>query len=125
MCDCKNVNVGEYTNQTTLKVPTLLYNSKYFSNEYICVDTCLVEEIIYLWDNGIRTTGCCCGHNKLIPYIGVIEEDVDKMIEMGYKILFNPNGIDNCLRCDSFYPITVDYTKEMYVDSIKHFINTL
>lgn len=59
-----------------------------------------------MWNNGIRTTGCCCGHGVREPYIGVIEEDIQKMKDMGYIVA--PNQFD-LRREDSFLPI--GYTK--------------
>lgn len=94
MCNCKDVEVGTYKNQIILKVPdniTLRYNNP--EREIItevCIDRCIAEEIKYLWSQGIRTTGCCCGHNKVTPYIGVIEEDIPKMKTLGYEVVFNP-----------------------------------
>ncbi|MFT7914870.1 hypothetical protein ACMYLJ_23320, partial [Salmonella enterica subsp. enterica serovar Enteritidis] len=56
----------------------------------VCIDKCLEKEIIYLWSNGIRTTGCCCGHNNVLSYIGVVKEDVPLMKKLGYKKRVNP-----------------------------------
>jgi hypothetical protein len=55
----------------------------------IFVDACIADEIKNLWVRGIRTTGCCCGHNRKFPYIGVVPEDIEKMRAMGYKPQFN------------------------------------
>jgi hypothetical protein len=63
----------------------------------ICVDPCIVDEIKYLWSKGIITYGCCCGHNKLQPMVNVDEKNIQKMLDMGYKIQFNnsrPNDKD-------------------------------
>ena len=50
------------------------------------IDNCLVDEIKKLWDAGIHTRGCCCGHNKLGGYIEVERTDIPKMISLGYEI---------------------------------------
>ena len=55
------------------------------SKEYISVDKCLKDEILYLWGRGIITGGCCCGHSILPPTIAVEEEFIPKMLELGYK----------------------------------------
>jgi hypothetical protein len=60
----------------------------------VCVDNCLVNEVRYLWSLGITTTGCCCGHNYLPSYIGVIDEDIPVMKGLGYQVRFNPCGPD-------------------------------
>ena len=54
----------------------------------VCVDKCLLPEILTLWENGIRTTGCCCGHGQK-AYIGVEPVFIDQMIALGYTIQFN------------------------------------
>jgi len=77
-CKCKNVEIGSYDNQVKLHAP--FWSSK----EYICVDRCLSEEIQKLWMLGIQTNGCCCGHNKANPYIGVYPEYVEQMEKLGY-----------------------------------------
>ena len=28
----------------------------------VSIDKCLLHEITHLWEIGIKTTGCCCGH---------------------------------------------------------------
>lgn len=87
---------------------------------YVIVDACLSEEIMSLWENGIHTTGCCCGHGKTLGYIGVIEEDIQKMKALGYQQYthnFLSGGIE---RKDSFIPKSyghkIDEVK-MYVES--------
>lgn len=67
----------------------------------VCIDACLVSEIWELWRKGIRTTGCCCGHNQAEPYIGVLDEDIEKMKGLGYKVHVNPLDPK---REDSFKP---------------------
>lgn len=71
---------------------------------YIAVDKCLIYEVISLWEHGIRTTGCCCGHDKLAPFISVVESDIPKMKELGYKVQINPYNPGSE---DHFYPKTV------------------
>lgn len=83
-CDCKNIEIGSYDNQVMLVPPS------WSSKEWICVDKCLSQEIQVLWNMGIITTGCCCGHNKLESFIGVKDEFIPKMKRLGYKVHFNP-----------------------------------
>ena len=91
MCRCKNVQLGTYKNIVDLKVPDSIKlfrnNNKRERIKSVSVDKCLAEEIKYLWGLGIGTTGCCCGHNLVVPYIGVNEEDILKMSNMGSRIL--------------------------------------
>jgi hypothetical protein len=69
---------------------------------------CLARELFYLWDLGIITTGCCCGHhegeNGENSYIGVLEKFIPKMKELGYKVRFNPCRPKDE---DSFIPKTI------------------
>jgi len=79
----------------------------------VAIDKCLLPEILSLWKQGIKTTGCCCGHGRLEPFIGVRDEYIDKMKELGYKVHFNkcrPNDED------SFVPKTnLTYGKVPYI----------
>lgn len=92
MCKCVNVEVGSYANQIELPAPKHLIEwaekvnfSLGGSRKTVCVDRCLEREIKSLWAMGIITTGCCCGHGRVTPYIGVIEKDSKRMIALGYK----------------------------------------
>jgi len=67
------------------------------SHKYACIDKCLLPEILLLWEKGIKTTGCCCGHGKNRPYIGVFPEYIESMKFLGYSVQFNacrPNDED-------------------------------
>lgn len=70
----------------------------------VAIDKCLLPEILQLWELGIKTTGCCCGHGQRDKaFIGVRFEHIDKMKDLGYKVQFNscrPND------SDSFIPKT-------------------
>lgn len=109
MCRCKDVEVGSYANEVMLNVPKHMLPLRDILGDikdcdYVAVDCCLVSEIKELWLNGISTTGCCCGHNKVPPYIGVTEKDVETMISMGYEVQFNPTRPKDR---DSFKPKTI------------------
>lgn len=85
MCNCKDVKLGSYSNQSSLGKPS-------WATKEIYVDNCLANEIYTLWHLGVHTVGCCCGHNKVIPMINVIPEHHNKMIELGYEYWFNEFG---------------------------------
>lgn len=96
-CDCVDVKIGSYENQVALIPPRGLFKSQ----RPICIDVCLAREIQELWAKGIKTTGCCCGHNIQEGYIGVSFEFIETMKLMGYNVQIN--------RCrpedeDSFVP---------------------
>lgn len=70
----------------------------------VSIDKCLLPEILELWEIGIKTTGCCCGHGKHDAFIGVDFDDIQKMKDLGYEVYHNecrPNDED------SFIPKTV------------------
>lgn len=113
ICKCKNVDFGEYTRTVSMFAPFKVRRSTGEFKDtiapdgsvgtWICVDICLATEIAELWNLGIETTGCCCGHNKGFAYIGVLDKYIDKMLELGYKIA---PGITPDRR-DSFYPLSM------------------
>ena len=75
----------------------------------ISFDACLAKELFYLWDNGIETTGCCCGRHsnchKSMAYIGVKFKHIDKMKSWGYRVAVNPMRPNDE---DSFIPKTFE-----------------
>lgn len=106
MCNCENIEIGSYNNQTCVDIPEHMTSYKKYraSNELslvICVDNCLLDEIKYLWSLGIETTGCCCGHNKVEGFIGVVDRDIPKMKALGYNLHSNLSRLQDE---DSFIP---------------------
>lgn len=59
--------------------------------KYVSIDKCLLPELLSLWEQGIHTTGCCCGHAKLPPFISVRESDILRMESLGYE-----HGLNHC-----------------------------
>lgn len=87
MCNCKNIQIGSYDNQVTVRAPD------WSNHHWISIDTCIVDEIKNLWTLGIKTTGCCCGHNKVKPYINVEPQYHDIMMRIGYDYFINEFGV--------------------------------
>lgn len=110
MCDCApDVKPGSYDNVVSFDPPAHMheYRDKRIAaglSGRICIDRCLVAEIKALWFAGIRTTGCCCGHNGQNGYIGVFAADIAVMKAMGYRVQFNPV---RPYAQDSFAPRTI------------------
>lgn len=50
----------------------------------VCIDSCIIDAIEQLWDRGIETTGCCCGHNNERGWVQVDPGDYPAMFELGY-----------------------------------------
>lgn len=85
---CRDIGFGTYDCAYNIMPPYYSYE-ECGDVRYIAVDKCLLPEILSLWEMGIRTTGCCCGHDKLEPFIGVIDEDIPRMKALGYKVQYN------------------------------------
>lgn len=93
-CKCVNVEVGSYENQVELPAPQHIIEWAEKSDfslggdrKTVCIDRCLEKEIKALWGKGIITTGCCCGHGKVQPYIGVDDRSTGTMKALGYRQL--------------------------------------
>ena len=96
MCKCVNVKMGSYDNQVVLQRPKHMKGrTEGTRSSTICVDRCIAEEVKCLWSYGIRTTGCCCGHNIMGGYIGVIEKDIEFMKKSGYRVSINPQDLSD------------------------------
>ncbi len=105
MCKCAINDFNDNGNKVILEVPNnLIIENTGRRQTNICIDKCMVEEIQYLWSQGIRTTGCCCGHNWMYGYIGVYFEDIPKMKALGYKSQRNFSRGMDCMDEDSFFP---------------------
>ncbi|MCT6925292.1 hypothetical protein [Metasolibacillus sp.] len=79
---------GIYDAMVVLEFPDHVYaiNGGYYTTKDSCaVDVCMVDEIQYLWQQGIVTTGCCCGHGITDAMINVADCSIQKMIELGYR----------------------------------------
>lgn len=68
-------------------------NGGYYMETKSCeVDHCIASEILDLWNHGIVTMGCCCGHGVNEGIINVLPQDVDMMLYLGYEQLDVPEG---------------------------------
>lgn len=110
-CTCVNVEPGSYNNQMVVHAPAHMPKEDGY-----CLDRCIAEEVMTLWQLGITTTGCCCGHGRVPPYIGVADEDIPRMKEWGYIVKPNVNpGRENDE--DSFTPMGRDYALAILLKS--------
>lgn len=51
-----------------------------------CIDSCIVQDLKYLWEHGIKTVCSCCGHgDDNRAYVRVASYDSDKMEQLGYE----------------------------------------
>ena len=78
-----------YSRQKTIELPAWSRDRKRRLKEgmstAVCIDQCIVDAILQLWDKGIETTGCCCGHNKMRAWVSVHPDDYAAMFELGYE----------------------------------------
>lgn len=101
--NCKDIEFSTGDCAYNIHLPWRVDGEAYMAN----IDKCLLPEILKLWEMGIKTTGCCCGHGKThmqFPYIGVREEYIQQMKDMGYVV--QPNKYNPTAE-DSFIPKTI------------------
>lgn len=99
-CNCEGIEFGTYEAAIGLKNP---FYGEPGQIDYATVDTCIKDEVLSLWNMGIRTTGCCCGHNIRRGFIGVTDPYIDKMRELGYE---NDHSCIPSTREDTFFAKT-------------------
>ncbi|SFW16345.1 hypothetical protein [Chitinophaga sancti] len=97
-CTCNNVAMGSQANALFVPPP------KHFNSVHkgYWIDKCIFHEVMMLWAIGVATNGCCCGHGIAEPYIGVDDEFIQFMKDLGYQTERNnprPNYVNH------FYPI--------------------
>ncbi|WP_416877958.1 hypothetical protein [Litorimonas sp.] len=97
-CSCDDVDFGTYTETVLLaEHPTMKGYFDRREKEFgkrspgVCVDACLALEVTRLWNEGIGTLGCCCGHNKAPSFINIFPDDMSKALALGYEIYRFPN----------------------------------
>lgn len=88
------------------------YNSCEGFKEQVTVDACLAEEIKDLWNKGVVTCGCCCGHGRSLGWIGVDDSSIPIMESLGYEHYIYEEEFGGVERKDGFIP-----------KSYKHFYN--
>lgn len=82
----------------------------------IQVDECISDEIEMLWNNGIKTTGCCCGHGCDLGMIQVREENISDMEKLGYIHYIYSSEYGGIERKDAFIPKTYGHIYNGYSD---------
>jgi hypothetical protein len=67
-CTCKSVMLeGDGSTDVVLDLPDWVDPER--QSRTVCADRCIAKTIKYLWDQGVETLGCCCGHGKENPNI--------------------------------------------------------
>ena len=54
----------------------------------VTIDKCIANVIKHLWLNNIQTKGCCCGHNKGVPSVGIDSKYIIKFSFPALVLLF-------------------------------------
>lgn len=107
--ECKEIGFGTYDCAYNIMLPWLTKfpweDDTKLAPKYVAIDKCLLPEVVSLWEKGIKTTGCCCGHGKKDKaFIGVSFDDIPHMKELGYAVRKNSCRPEDE---DSFIPKTV------------------
>lgn len=64
MCDCKSYNRPDWGGSTPEVVMPYRSYFPHSGKATACIDSCIVAQMTALWEAGIETGGCCCGHNR-------------------------------------------------------------
>lgn len=68
------------TGGTITRIPDAIFAQTGRENQSVTIDACIFRVIEHLWDEGIVTLGCCCGHNKAAPSIVIRQSYTDLKI---------------------------------------------
>ncbi len=73
MCDCISYNRPE-AHQTTPQVKLVRLNPTQHRDQvetvkYVSVDACIARQVEALWNAGVETLSCCCGHGRRDPSV--------------------------------------------------------
>ena len=82
-CDCISSN----NPQPHQEAQNRLVDSPWTEGRKVCLDECIADTILYLWEHGVVTGGCCCGHNYSPPSVilgdgGYEKEDVKRVFDL-------------------------------------------
>ena len=94
MMKCEDIGFGTYDCTYNIVLPYLVTDplepERPPQTKIIAIDKCLLPEVLKLWEMGLKTTGCCCGHGReRMSFISVRTEYIGKMKSLGYEVRFN------------------------------------
>jgi hypothetical protein len=76
MCDCVSYNRPHLSGHNGRKEVVLPAPPQITDRPNgICIDACIVDAIQMLWNAGVETLGCCCGHNRGNPSLVIPEHE--------------------------------------------------
>lgn len=75
-CNCHSYN-GQFGNipEVIVTVPEQLFTMP-DGRKTVCIDACIVKEVLELWTGGFPTLNSCCGHGKLPPSL-IVQEGIE------------------------------------------------
>ena len=87
---CRKSTTAGYECNVFIKPPFIVKDicGEVKEKQLVSFDACLAKELFWLWDQGIKTIGSCCGKHidcKIGGFIQVAEEHIIKMKELGYE----------------------------------------
>lgn len=57
--------------------PDWLWEERAIPENGIAIDSCIADQILAAWNEGVRTLGSCCGHGERPPNV-VLTQDPDQ-----------------------------------------------
>lgn len=84
--------------------------------EVVSIDICISDEIKDLWNRGIKTTGCCCGHGRELGFIEVDDKNIKDMEDLGYTHYIYDEKFGGIERRDAFIPKSYGHDYYGYSD---------
>lgn len=75
MCDCISYNGQVPGQQGTPEVLLAVPDWVTRERRTVAVDACIADHIKALWEAGIWTEGCCCGHNGQFPRNVIVDRE--------------------------------------------------
>lgn len=109
MYKCKKITITPPQN-------FIKFNCQDRYKDSVRVDACLSGEIIWLWGEGIKTTGCCCGHGRHLGYIEVTDDCIEKMKELRYQNYIYPDDFGGIERKNAFIPQSTHHIYDGYTE---------
>lgn len=67
-CNCRSHSKPEWGG--TRPEIIMPYQVYFPDAQPVSIDECIAPEMLALWREGVRTIGCCCGHNGNAPFAG-------------------------------------------------------
>lgn len=92
------------------------YNCSDDYKNAIQVDICISNEITDLWNKGIKTMGCCCGHGSELGFIQVADDFILKMEQLGYEHYIYTEEFGGEKRRDAFIPKSYGHIFDGYTN---------